>query len=251
MIRPSTFIIIVYLAISSVFAQGGPPRQSSLSVGAFAGVRNSEYLSEKNKTLVLPAIQGHIGRFSLDGRGIAYRALGPFPIALSFKAEYFSAGFDPKRAPELAHLKKRRGSLHLGPELRVPLPQQLSFRVRASQDVLGVSNGHEGSVGLSRFFFLGPKYQFIPFIGMTYWSSRLMREYYGVSEAEAIERIPAYTPQKDIFPQATVFFIINFSEEWLGNAFASTTILSSEAKRSPLTSSSTRTFMGFGLSRKF
>lgn len=246
-------LLLLSTLAPAVYGEAPRERNSSLSIGAFSGVRNSEYRSEKNKVLVLPYLTGSLGRFRFEGRSLSYQMIpGPFPYSLSLKVDYFSAGFDPKRSPELGHLSKRRSTVHLGLESRVMLPARFSLRLGVGQDILGVSDGQDATLSLGRLLFLGPRLQVIPSLGVSFWSKSIVRTYYGIRAHEATAALAEYDPgESALFPQASMVVIIGLGGQWRANVFANRTFLSSNARRSPLTDQSTRDFLGLGVSYTF
>jgi outer membrane scaffolding protein for murein synthesis (MipA/OmpV family) len=243
-------ILTLFFILSPVLCQA--QARDGLRIGLFGGVRQSEFLSEKNKTLILPAIQYTKGNFSFEGRSLAYQFLGNRALGLSVKADYFSAGFDPKKTPLLSDMSERKSSLHLGLEARARLSYGLSLRWSVSQDTLGRSEGFETGVGLSRFFFFGPTFQMIPSLSLTYWSRPLMDYYYGVGPMEATASRPSFAPRASVVPSAVILLTGGPAQSvWRVFMIASRTQLSDEQKRSPTTGRSSRDFLGLGVNRQF
>jgi outer membrane scaffolding protein for murein synthesis (MipA/OmpV family) len=244
--------IFIFILCCLLPAMALSQNRDGLRLGVFSGVRQSEYLSEKKKTLVLPAIQYSKGDFSFEGRSLSYRVLNKQPLSLSVIANYFSSGFDPKNTPLLSDMSERKSSLHLGLETRLRLPFRFSLRWSATQDTLGRSQGFETGLGLSRFFFFGPSFQMIPSLSLTYWSRPLMDYYYGVGPMEATATRPAFSAKASMSPSASLLLTGGPAKSpWRVFVLVSRTQLSSEQKRSPVTGRSSRDFLGAGINRQF
>jgi outer membrane protein len=86
-----------------------------------------------------------------------------------------------------------RGTVEAGVELKTPLPGGLRGQVVAKTDILGVFDGQEVGMSLSRRLTFG-EWSVSPGVGGTVLSRNMADYYFGVRREEARADRPAYSP---------------------------------------------------------
>lgn len=230
---------------------GAPQDSQSFTLGAFGGYRESEYKGVRKKWLAVPFIQARVGGLSFRGRGVTYAFKRSKLISFEAALQYFSGGYESSDSTFLNGMSERHSSVHLGGAVNVRLPLRFKFKLAFNHDILGRSEGYEGRVALSRFFFFGPAFQLVLSGGMKHYSKNLIDYYYGVGVDEATAKRPRYVGRADWAPYAQMFMFYNFAKRWQLFALVSRTWQSQAVEQSPLTVDRARTFYGLGLGIKF
>lgn len=228
-----------------------PRDKSNFTLGAFGGFRESEYRGVREEWLAVPFIQARFGGLSFQGRGLSYAFPSDSLVSFETTLDYFSGGYESSDSSFLSGMSERHSSVHLGAGMSVRMPLRLKLNLSLNHDILGRSEGYEGRVGLSRFFFFGPPLQVILGAGMNYYSKNLVDYYYGVGSAEVAEQRPRYIGSADWAPYAQILIFYNFSKRWQLFGLINRNWQSSAVEKSPLTIDTARTFYGLGLGLKF
>lgn len=233
-------------------ALSAQPRDSrSFTLGAFGGYRESEYRGVGEEWLAVPFIQAKWGGLSFQGRGVSYTFPSSSLVSFESTLDYFSGGYESSESSFLTGMSERHSSVHLGGAVSVRMPLRLKLKLSLNHDILGRSEGYEGRVGLSRFFFFGPPFQVILGGGMKYYSKHLVDYYYGVGAEEVTSERSRYVGRGDWAPYAQVLMFYNFAKRWQLFGLISRTWQSDAVEKSPLTVDKARTFYGLGLGIKF
>lgn len=245
------FVAALLSACLSFSSLAQPSDARSFTLGAFGGYRESEYRGVGEEWLAVPFVQARLGGLSFQGRGVSYAFPSSGLISFESSLDYFSGGYESSESSFLSRMAERHSSVHLGAAVNIRLPSRLKLKLGLNHDILGRSEGYVGEVTLSRFFFLGPAFQFILSGSFKHYSKNLVDYYYGVGPDEVADQRPAYAGSADWSPSAQVLLFYNFAERWQLFGLVSRTWQSGAVEKSPLTIDEERTFYGLGLGIKF
>lgn len=226
---------------------------TEFALGAAVGFSTSPYKSYDHQILPLPVVTYDSDRFYIKGAGLGVHLLKNETQKLSVGVSYFGLQFRPRKtdARELKVLNKRRSTMMA--DVTYSLTTGFGqFRAKASQDVLGNSDGFIGDLSFRIPIIRNDTMTLAPGVGVE-WANKLQNDYYfGVSRTEARRGTVPYYKADDSF---TPYFVLegkfNLTESWSVFAGARLDILSSKVKDSPMVGKSCTVSVAAGVEFKF
>ena len=187
----------------------GPPPGWGAGVAVLAA--NSPYRDSNPLLLPIPMITYVGERFSWMGPRASWRLGRVAGVGISAVATYQFAGALSKGDSEYFDgMRDPKGTLEGGVEIQSRLPGGLRGQASVKSDLLGVFNGQEAAVTLSRGWTAGAL-TISPGLGLTGLSGNMVRYYFGVRPDEARSDRPAYSPGATVNggPRLTVNWRLN------------------------------------------
>jgi outer membrane protein len=161
-------LLLFLFFISSLYSE-----QNTFGLGLIHST--NIYLNQNDKTIVLPVVNYTHDKFYIKMLEVGYK----YNDFLSFLVE-----------PKLTNLKmnginERKSTLQAGFKITYPIEKyKLTFKTLF--DTLGVYDGYESSLRLSRTFIHAP-FIFIPYISIQYQDKNLSDYYFGINTDESFD----------------------------------------------------------------
>ena len=188
---------------------GGPPPGWGAGVAVLAA--NSPYRGSTPLLLPIPMVTYVGERFSWMGPRAAWRLGRVAGVSISAVATYQFAGALSKGDNEYFDgMRDPKSTVEGGVEIQTYLPGGFRGQASVKSDLLGVFNGQEAAVTLSRGWTAGAL-TISPGLGLTGLSGNMVRYYFGVRPDEARPDRPAYSPGATVNggPRLTVNWRLN------------------------------------------
>ena len=233
---------------------GGPDGGKSYSWGlGFGGITQQQaYTGIDRNNIAIPLIY-------FENRWV--QLMGPFldiklpgvewsedeKLSFTLKTQLFGFdGYEPKDAPILNGMEKRKSGLFSGPSFKWENPVANVFGEYLF-DVSGNSKGQRISLGLEHTFNVGEHLMFTPSVTGIWLDKKYADYYYGVRTAEARVGRPAYRVDSTLNTEISLrtdYFLDPHQAVFMSLGY---TALGSDIKDSPLTdrSNETMAFLGY------
>jgi outer membrane protein len=171
---------------------GGPPPGWGAGVAVLAA--NSPYRDSNPLVLPIPMVTYVGDRFSWMGPRASWRLGRVAGVRVSAVATYqFAGAFSRGDSDYFDGMRDPKGTLEGGLEIQSRLPGGLRGQASVKSDLLGIHNGQEAAMTLSRGWTVGA-WTISPGLGLTSLSGNMVRYYFGVRPGEARPDRPAYSP---------------------------------------------------------
>lgn len=167
-------------------------RRGRIGIGAGMVVNQSPYERGGARVVTIPALTYVGSRLSLLGAAARLRLGTMGPADLHLQARYSFERFDTD-SEQLAGLRRRRDTVMGGAGLRLPLPAATTLDLAAETDLLDTHAGQRSTARVARSWQLGAM-SITPSAGVEWLAPAISAHRYGVTEAEAGDRRPAYRP---------------------------------------------------------
>ena len=244
-------------ARSGTAAAAGPvesPTRWSLGMAVISAPR--PYVGSDQEVQVIPLVELSSGPWFVQGIRAGYRFIDSSRLELDARIGFRFSGLEPDSSPFLQGMHKRRETVEGGLGLEWMLFRarngRLTVGLSALGDLLGRSNGFEGSLGLSwqRVLARG-KVVLAPALGIVYQDSNHVAYYYGVSPGESRPGRPPYDGASAVNPRASMFLSWRFHGPWSLLGMASFELLDGPIKNSPTVDQNHELFGLVGVSYSF
>jgi outer membrane protein len=184
------------LAAPAGFAQEEKPRlEWGLGLGVIASPR--PYQGTKAQLFAVPVVNVKRGPWFFHGIRGGYEVISTERFTASAFGQARFQGLEPEESPYLEGMETRSKSLDAGAEILFR-GRPVGFRIAASTDVLGRSNGQEISAQLVTGAPLGRELLLLVGFGPRWESARRVDYYYGVRPDEARDFRPSYAGEATV-----------------------------------------------------
>lgn len=212
--------------------RGGPRQGWAAGVGVIAST--SPYRGNHPVFVPIPMLSYVGERLSVTGPKVAWRLGRAAGTSLSAVASYQFAGLLSRQDDKYFDgMHDPRGTVEAGLELQVPLPGGLRGQVTAKTDMLGVFDGQEVGLSLSRRLTFGD-WSVSPGVGGAVLSEKMADYYFGVRAEEARADRPAYSPEAAVMWGPRLMIQWRVTERVGFISLCSVDVLGSEITGSPL-----------------
>lgn len=241
---PAALLLTGALALPSAYGE------VSLGAGAVGSI--SPYRGGDNKIYPFPVLGYESENFYFRGLGGGYYLWNDEQNKLSVTAFYSPLGFKPgdNDDRQMKLLDKRRGTLLAGLAYSHSAPWG-GVRTVLAGDTLGYSDGIVWDNTYLYRFELGD-WSLTPGVGVTWYSEKSNRYYFGVSGKEAARSgLSRYSSDSGWTPYAELSAQYRINQHWNAWATGRYIRLSDELKDSPMVDSSYTAAFGVGVSYRF
>jgi outer membrane protein len=228
-------VLAALLLPASVLAQAGPP---GWSLGAGVVVSESAYRGSDDRVIPIPAVRYESESLYLLGleAGVHLQSSQRWRTELFLSARLDGAD-DIALVGSRADVERDDG-VDLGLRLTY-VAGATQIAATAKRDALGVSDGAELGVKVSRLFNVGRSF-ITPGIGVRFLDSRLANYYYGTLANEVIAGSPFYRPGSATVVEASVTALLPLqSSRWALFSQVTVSRLPGSLSDSPLVDQST------------
>lgn len=153
-------------------------------IGLGGGVQTQPYAGVERKTQALPVLFFENRYVRVMGLGVDLKLPDAGPVSFALRARYSGEGYAEDDSPLLAGMGSRHGGLWLGASTRWRNDVAPVF-AEVSSDASGHSKGLQARIGIDREFRLG-RFSLTPGLSATWYDSKYVDYYYGVTSAEAL-----------------------------------------------------------------
>jgi len=229
----------------------GPPGADGphWGIGLGGGVQTQPYAGVDRKAQALPILFFENRYVRVMGPGLDLKLPDAGPVSFALRARYSGEGYAEDDSPLLAGMGSRHGGLWLGASARWRNDVAPVF-AEVSSDASGHSKGLQARIGIDREFRLG-RFSLAPGLSATWYDSKYVDYYYGVTPAEALATRAQYSGR------ATVNTELILRGRYLLSPVAALTFeigaarLGSGISDSPLVDRSTTAKLGVGYAYRF
>jgi outer membrane protein len=245
-------VALCLLSAGVVAAQERPPAAESglsLSLGAGVIAKPRPYVGADSEVQAIPIVSLRSQRFSIEGIRAGYRLLGGEAGGLDLRLRFQFSGLDPDDSPFLAGMEERDETVEAGLGFSLDLGRGLELEVAATADILGRSNGAEGSVDLGwRRVWGRGRVILVPAVGVVYQTANQVSHFAGVRADEARPGRPAYDGRSAVNPRASILLVNRLAPRWFLTTLMSYQLFDDGITASPIIDRSGELFGLVGLS---
>lgn len=254
-VLPLAFLALFVQGFMIADAHAGESGHNSgeWSLGAGFAFSTTPYKSYDNRFMGFPLIDYESDRLYIKGVGAGAYLFKNEMHEVSLGASYFAHEFRPSKtdAHELKTLDKRLSTMmaNAAYSLTTDIGQ---FRFKASQDVLGKSDGFIADVHYRLPIIRTDIFGLYPGVGIDWASDKQNDYYYGVSHKEAARGTVRYYNAKNSFtPYVTLEAKYVISDRWEVFAGSKLEFFGNNIKDSPMVDSSYRVGVAAGVQFNF
>jgi len=196
-------------------------------IGAGVGiiVNSSPYKgADSVDVLLIPALTYNGSRLQIFGPQLRFLLAGNDTVRLALAANYRPGAYEDDDSPVLRGLGDRDWTLLTGSELRVELPEGITWTLGYRHDALGRIGGGEAQTALHRLFQLGDV-RLTPDVGLHWTSKQLANHDYGAL---------GYRPGSTLTIGAGLSAMVELNENWWLNGRIGIERLSYDITDSPI-----------------
>ncbi len=229
----------------------GAERSFSL-IGGGAVISESPYKGVGTKATPVPVLLLDHKGFYIRGIDLGYRFFQADKLTLGVLVSPRFMGYDPDDSDALSGMEERKRSWDAGVALdyRVPNSGGIVLGAKAMTDASGRHHGQTAAVSVSRKF--SNRYvQLTPSAGVRFFSSPLIKYYYGVRSSEALASRPAYAPDRAVNYFGDVMLNVGIHPKWIVVTRVGIEFLDSEITKSPIVDKDQLVTGVVGLTRRF
>lgn len=229
----------------------GPPGADGRhwGIGLGGGIQTQPYAGVDRKTQALPILFFENRYVRLIGPGIDLKLPDAGPVSFALRARYSGEGYTEDDSPMLAGMGSRHGGVWLGASARWRNDIAQVFS-EVSGDVSGRSNGLQARLGIDKEFRLG-RFGLTPGISATWYDSKYVDYYYGVTSAEALATRAQYSGRATVNTELSLRSRYMLSPQSALTFEIGATRLGSGITDSPLVDRSTTAKVGVGYLYRF
>ena len=203
------------------------------SVGVGAIATQSAYKDSKPRYLPLPIITFQGDKLDILGTQVHYTLWRNEKMFCALGVKLNFDGYDENDSSVFKGLSDRKMTLEGGVKVQYKFNKNWTLKTDAYYDLLGVSDGLEGSVSLARSFG-GRKYILTPSIGFKWQDPNFADYYYGVQNNESTSSRTEYHPSFSFNPNLDCSLLYFWNDNWASFLTLSGTYLDKEIQNSPL-----------------
>jgi outer membrane scaffolding protein for murein synthesis (MipA/OmpV family) len=164
----------------------GPPGADGRhwGIGLGGGIQTQPYAGVDRKAQALPILFFENRYVRVIGPGVDLKLPDAGPVSFALRARYSGEGYAEDDSPLLAGMGSRHGGVWLGASARWHNDIAQVFS-EVSGDASGHSKGLQARVGIEKAFRFG-RFNLTPSLSATWYDSKYVDYYYGVTSAEAL-----------------------------------------------------------------
>ena len=229
----------------------GPPGADGRhwGIGLGGGIQTQPYAGVDRKTQALPILFFENRYVRLIGPGIDLKLPDAGPVSFALRARYSGEGYAEDDSPTLAGMASRHGGVWLGASARWRNDIAQVF-TEASGDASGRSKGLQARLGIDKEFRLG-RFSLTPGVSATWYDSKYIDYYYGVTSAEALASRAQYSGRATVNTELSLRSRYMLSPQSALTFEIGATRLGSGITDSPLVDRSTTAKVGVGYLYRF
>lgn len=222
------------------------------TLGAGLSIQSSPYKSTSVAWDPIPLLAYEGNFFYVRGTRAGFKAFSSETLELSAFLRYDAMSFTSADSDDggMRRLDNRHSSMSGGVAAQVITPAGMLYG-NLAMDLLGNSKGFMADVGFGQSWEFGAM-EILPRAGARFYDQRYNRYYYGISESEArTSGLSRYRPDGGVEPYAGLSFDYSLSEALEVLAGAEASLLSREARNSPMVDKEGTVDFYFGLTYSF
>jgi len=229
----------------------GPPGADGRhwAIGLGGGITTQPYAGVDRKARALPILFFENEYVRVIGPGLDLKLPDAGPVSFALRARYSDEGYTEGDAPILAGMASRHGGVWLGASARWRSDIANLFTEVAS-DASGHSKGLQARVGVDKTFRLG-RFSLTPSVSATWYDSKYVDYYYGVTSAEALATRPRYDGRATVNAELSLRSRYMLSPQSALTFDVGVTRLGAGITDSPLVDRSTTAKVGVGYLYRF
>jgi len=176
----------------------GPPGADGRhwGIGLGGGVQTQPYAGVDRKAQALPLLFFENRYVRVMGPGVDFKLPDAGPVSFALRARYSGEGYAEDDSPTLAGMGSRHGGVWLGASVHWRNDIATVFG-EVSSDASGHSNGLQARVGIDKEFRLG-RVSLTPALSATWYDSKYVDYYYGVTSAQALATRAQYSGRSTV-----------------------------------------------------
>jgi outer membrane scaffolding protein for murein synthesis (MipA/OmpV family) len=171
--------------------EGPPDDGRHWAIGLGGGVETQPYAGVERKAQALPILLFQNQYVRVMGPSVDLKLPDAGPVSFALRARYSGDGYAEDDSPTLAGMGSRHGGVWLGASARWRNDIATVFG-EVSGDASGHSNGLQARVGVDKEFRFG-RLGLTPALSATWYDSKYIDYYYGVTSAQALATRAQYS----------------------------------------------------------